>query len=236
MKWLVLLLGVAALFFASCGTQSVGETQREAEAVDLENAQSVAAELRMGAGELNVSGGAQQLMEADFTYNVPEWEPEVTYEVNGEEGDLRVEQPSTEGGIDLTGDARNEWDIRLNDQIPTDLTVRMGAGESDFDLGDLTLTGLSVEMGAGASTVDMRGEWDRDLEATIRGGAGSATLHLPTNVGVRVAADGGLGEIETRGLTRQEDAYVNEAYGESEVTLEVDVEGGVGKLSLLADE
>lgn len=236
MKWLVLLLGVAALFLASCGTQSVGETQREAEAVDLENAQSVAAELGMGAGELNVSGGAQQLMEADFVYNVPEWEPDVTYEVNGEEGDLRVEQPSTEGGIDLTGDARNEWDIRLNDQIPTDLTVRMGAGEGEFDLGSLTLTGLSIEMGAGASTVDMRGEWDRDFEATMRGGAGSATLHLPTNVGVRVAASGGLGEIDARGLTRQEDAYVNEAYGESEVTLEVDVEGGVGKLSLLADE
>jgi|SRR5688572_14515982 hypothetical protein len=151
MKRLVVLLVVVTLFMDSCGAQGqqVGEMQRHSEAVDLENAQSVVAELRMGAGELNLTGGADALMEADFAYNVSEWEPEVSYDLSRETGELTVEQGSSDEGVSLGGDARNKWDLRFNDEVPTDLRVEMGAGESDLDLDSLTLTGLDLEMGAG---------------------------------------------------------------------------------------
>jgi hypothetical protein len=90
MKQLVVLMVAAALFLGSCGTQRIGEMQRDSRTVDLENAQSVETELRMGAGELNVSGGADALMEADFTYNVADWKPEVSYDLSGDTGELRV--------------------------------------------------------------------------------------------------------------------------------------------------
>jgi len=146
----VLLVVVASVFLGSCGGQGqqVGKMQRESQAVDLENAESVRAHLVMGAGELKVSGAADALMEADFSYNVAEWKPEVNYEVGGDTGELSVEQGSDEGAP-FGGDARNEWDLRLNDEVPTDLVVEMGAGESDLDLDSLTLTGLDLEMGAG---------------------------------------------------------------------------------------
>jgi hypothetical protein len=35
-----------------------------------------------------------------------------------------------------------------------------------------------------------------------------------------------------RGLQREGDSYVNDAYGDSDVTLEVDVQGGVGQINL----
>src|SRR3712207_6942051 len=107
--------------------------QRQSEAVDPENAQSAVVQLRMGAGELDVSGGADALMEANFAYNVSEWEPEGSYAVSGETGELSVEQGSDEG-VRVGGDARNEWEVRFNDEVPTDLHVEMGAGESDLDL------------------------------------------------------------------------------------------------------
>src|SRR5215204_1148754 len=160
----------------------------------LENAQSVRAELRMGAGELNVTGGADALMEADFAYNVADWEPEVDYEVSGDTGELKVEQGSGED-ISIGGEARNEWDLRLNDDVPIDLSVQMGAGESDLDLDSLTLTGLDLQMGAGATTVDLTGSYERDIAATIEGGVGEATVQLPSEIGVRVNAEGGLGQI-----------------------------------------
>jgi N-terminal domain of toast_rack, DUF2154 len=74
MSRLAVLLMLASVFLGSCGAQGqqVGEMQRQSESVDLENAQSARVELRMGAGELNVSGGADALMEADFAYNVSE--------------------------------------------------------------------------------------------------------------------------------------------------------------------
>jgi N-terminal domain of toast_rack, DUF2154 len=230
MKQLVVLMVAAALFLGSCGTQRVGAMQHESQMVDLENAQSVETELRMGAGELNVSGGADALMEADFTYNVADWKPEVNYDVSGDTGELMVEQGS--GGSIPGGDARNEWDIRFNDEVPTDLHLEMGAGESNLDLDSLTLTEFDLQTGAGETTVDLTGDYGQDLEASIQGGVGEATVLLPSEVGVRAKAESGIGEISAEGLRREGDSYVNDAYGDSDVALEVNVKGGVGEINL----
>src|SRR3712207_2604091 len=226
-----------ALFAGACGTQrggtqqDVGEMQRESRSIQAQNAQSVRANLKVGAGELNLTGGADQLMEADFAYNVADWKPKVNYDVSGDTGELSVRQGSG-GGVRLGGDARNEWDIRLNDEVPTNLSVQMGAGESDLDLDDLTLRGLDLEMGAGRTTIDLTGDYDQDLVASIQGGVGQATVQLPSEVGVRVEAQGGLGEINAEGLQKEGEAYVNDSYGDSEVTLDVDIQGGVGQINL----
>jgi len=231
MKRLVILLVGTALFLNSCGMQRVGEMQREAQSVGLENAQFARAELRMGAGELNVTGGADALMEGEFSYNVSDWKPEVDYDVSGDTGELTVVQGSGEG-VRLGGDARNEWDIRFNDEVPTDLVVEMGAGESDLDLDSLTLTGLDLQMGAGKTTVDLTGDYGRSFDASIQGGVGEATVLVPSEVGVRARAEGGLGKINAEGFQREGDSYINDAYGDSDVTLDVDVRGGVGEINL----
>jgi hypothetical protein len=233
MKRLAVLLVIVALFMGSCGAQEqqVGEMQRESQAMDLKNVKSVRAHLTMGAGELKVSSAADAMMEADFSYNVADWKPEVSYDVNGESGELSVEQGNSEG-VRLGGDARNEWDLRFNDEVPTDLVVEMGAGESDLDLDSLTLTGLDLEMGAGETTVDLTGDYGRGFDASIEGGVGEATVLVPSEVGVRVRAEGGLGKINAEGFRREGQAYVNDAYGDSHVTLDVDVRGGVGQINL----
>jgi N-terminal domain of toast_rack, DUF2154 len=228
---LIVMMAGTAVFAGACGTQQVGELERQSQSVDVEDARSVRANLRMGAGELNLTGGADRLMEADFAYNVADWEPEVNYDVSGETGELIVEQGQGEGPP-IGGDARNEWDIRFNDEVPTDLSVQMGAGESDLDLDSLTLRGLDLEMGAGRTTIDLTGAYEGDLVASIQGGVGEATVRLPSEVGVRVEAQGGLGQINAEGLQKEGEAYVNDAYGDSEVTLDVDIQGGVGQINL----
>jgi hypothetical protein len=238
MKRLVLLLVAAvALFVGACGTQpggtqqQVGKMQRESKSVDLKNAQSARAQLKLGAGELHLAGGADQLMEGEFSYNVSEWKPKVSYDVSGEKGELVVKQRSAEGA-GLSGDARNEWNIRLNDAVPTDLVVQMGAGESDLDLDSLTLRGVDLQMGAGKTTVDLTGDYVQSFDASIQGGVGEATVLLPSDVGVKAKAEGGLGKINAEGLKRVGNSYVNDAYGESDVNLSVDVQGGIGAINL----
>jgi uncharacterized protein DUF2154 len=153
----------------------------------------------------------------------------VNYDVNGDTGELRVRQGSG-GGVRFGGDARNEWDIRLNNELPLGFKVQSGAEESD--LGSLTLTDLDLSMGAGETTVDLTGDYERDLAANIEGGVGETAVRLPGEVGVRVDAEGGLGEINTERLQREGEAYVHDAYGDSEVTLDVDIRGVVGQINL----
>jgi hypothetical protein len=233
----IVMMAATAFLAGACGMQpggtqqDVGKLQEESKSVDLNNADSVRAQLKMGAGELNVTGGADQLMDGDFSYNVSEWKPKVSYGVSGGNGELLVKQGSANSGS-LDGKARNEWDISFNDEVPTDLVVEMGAGESDLDLDSLTLKGVDLKMGAGKSTVDLTGDYAKSFDASIQGGVGEATVLLPSGVGVKAKAEGGLGKINAKGLKKVGDSYVNDAYGESDVNVSVDVKGGVGEINL----
>jgi len=233
-KWFELLLVAAvatAIFGGACQSQEAGEMRHESRTIQAQNANSLYAKLQMGAGELNLTGGADRLMEGDFSYNVADWKPKVNYEVGGDTGELSVKQGSG-GGVRLGGDARNEWNVRFNDEVPTHLLVQMGAGESDLDLDSLELTGLVLEMGAGKTTVDLTGDYTRDFDASLRGGVGEATVLLPSKIGARVRAEGGLGKINAEGLDKEGDSYVNGAYGDSDASLDVQVQGGVGEINL----
>ena len=208
----------------------MGALQTESQSVELGDAESVRVEIDFGAGDLEVTGGAEKLLEADFSYNVAKLKPEVEYT----DGTLVVRQPEVKGLPalrDLT-DYRNEWDLRLNDEVPMDLSVDMGAGTSDLQLAGLSLTGLEVSLGAGESTVDLSGDWARDLDVTIDAGAGDITVRVPKEVGARVEVDAGLGSIKAPGLTQDGDVYTNAAYGVSDVTLQVNIKAGVGQINL----
>src|SRR5215216_1784703 len=233
----IVMMAATAVLAGACGMQpggaqqDVGKLQEESKYVDLKNADSVRAQLKMGAGELNVTGGADQLMDGDFSYNVSEWKPKVGYDLSGQKGELLVKQGGANSGS-LGAKARNEWDISFNDEVPTDLVVKVGAGESDLDLDSLTLEGLDLKMGAGKTTVDLTGDYAQGFDASIEGGVGEATLLLPSKVGVKAKSEGGLGKINAEGLKKVGDSYVNDAYGESDVNLSVDVKGGVGQINL----
>jgi len=232
---LIALVLLGALLLAGCGSDArVGTLRTESQSVELGDAKSVRAQIYLGAGDLNLTGGAEKLLEADFTYNVARLKPEVEYT----DGRLVVRQPDVKGLPvlrDIT-DYRNEWGLRLNDEIPMDLSLDMGAGSSDLQLAGLSLTRLDVSLGAGISTVDLSGDWTRNLEVTIDAGAANTSVRLPKDVGVRVKVGSGPHTIEAIGLKRDGDVYTNAAYGVSEVTLQVDIEAGIGQINLEVED
>src|ERR671921_1494140 len=196
----MVMMAALVVLAGACSTQGggtqqqVGKMQHVSKSVDLKNADSVSPQLKMGAGELHITGGADQLMQGDFSYNVSEWKPKVSYDVSGGKGELLVKQGGANSGS-VGAKARNEWDINLNDEVPTDLVVKMGAGESDLDLDSLTLKGVDLKMGAGKSTIDLTGDYAQGFAASIEGGVGEATVMLPSGVGVKAKVKGGLGRI-----------------------------------------
>lgn len=232
-----LLFAAVLTLFAPVGctvalpSARVGELVTKSETVELGDAQSVNVDIQMAAGELAVSGGASELMKADFTYNVDELAPEVEY--SG--GTLTVRTP--EAGIRLgslgdLADYRYEWDLRFNDDVPMEMKVELAAGRADLELGDLSLTTLDVETGASEVTLDLSGTWQDDLDVNISSGVGEVTVRLPGSVCVRVGVEAGLGEVRTGGLTKDGNTYVNDACGESDVTLRIDISTGVGAVNL----
>ncbi len=226
----------ATVLVGACGAPQrveVGQLRTETRSVQVDNAESVTVNLRLAVGELDVGAGIgkSRLMQATFAYNVAAWKPRVDYEVVGDSGQLSVQQRGLTEGIP-TRDVRNEWDLSLNDEVPVDLMVQMGGGVGNLDLDNLALTGLNLDVGAGSTRVDLSGDWDRDLSAVVRGGAGQLTVLLPSRMGAKVNAGTRLGRVNADGLRKEGRAYVNDVYGDSDATLKVDVTGGVGQINL----
>ena len=225
-----LLFIVLIFLIAGCSVSTSVET--ESQSVSLKEAEEVKIELQMGAGEINLTGGANKetLVEAAFSYNRPELKPVVDYNVSNKIGHLIIKNKDV-SNVNF-GRVENEWSLKFNDDIRKELNVTLGAGEGTLKLGSLNVTFLDLKLGAGEVTLDFTGDWNQDVEANIKGGVGEATLLLPKDVGVKVKAVGGIGEINTNGLTKANGYYVNDVFGKSDVNLYIDVKGGVGEINL----
>ena len=232
-RCLILLPAVWCLSGCVIGTTHRGPLQHDTRSIPRDASERARVDVRMGAGELRMSGGAPDLLRADFTYDVPSWKPDVRYSSDAGRGNLTIEQPGT--GETNLGSAKNQWDLRLNNEIPMDVMVRFGAGEARLNLGSLSLRSVEMEMGAGELDMDLRGTPKRDYDVRVRGGAGEATVHVPGNVGIYAKAEGGIGEIQVRGLHREGQHWINDAYGSSKVQIHLDIRGGVGQINLFAE-
>jgi hypothetical protein len=223
----------AALTFSACGHLApAGPEQHESRSIDLDKAERVRAELKMPVGELEVRGGAPKLLDADFTYNVAAWKPDIRYSSTGTAGDLILEQ---RGPTASSGNTKNRWELRFNDSVPLDLRVEFGAGEARLNLGSLNLRSVNIEMGAGTLGMDLRGAPRQDYSVRIRGGVGEATVHLPKDIGISAVASGGIGDISVTGLRKDGNRYVNDAYERAGVRIRLDIQGGVGSIRLIAE-
>lgn len=201
----------------------------ETQTVELKGAKAARVVVHMPSGLLNIQGGSEQLMEADF-YQGAAWSaPNVDYNVDKAFGTLTIDQNSASG---FSGHSDNTWKLRLSGGVPIELEVDLGAGRSDLNLAKIDLTRLQLNVGAGQANVDLTGERSKDLQAQIHGGVGEAIVRLPRNVGVVATVHGGLGSVEVHGLKEEDEQYVNAAYGKSPNTLRLTVEGGIGHIRL----
>lgn len=234
MKATFFLPVAGALCLCGCvfDTAATGPARHDSRSIERDASERVHVALNMGAGDLKVSGGAQKLMEGDFTYNVASWKPDIRYSTTGSLSRLTVEQPGKSHGN--LGNVKYEWDLRLNDEVPLDVALHFGAGDARLALGTLSLRGVEVNMGVGKLELDLRGTPKHSYSVRVRGGVGEVTVRLPRDAGIYAEARGGIGGIDTRGLRREDGHWVNDAYDHSRVSIRLDVEGGIGSIRLLA--
>jgi uncharacterized protein DUF2154 len=228
-----MLLLVSAACGTGCVVQRGGPTQHDFQAIERDDAELVKVNLKMGAGTVRIDTGTDKLAAADFTYNVAAWKPEVRYTKSADRGTLTISQPDQSGPH--LGKTEYEWDLRLNREVPLDISVEFGAGEAHLDLGGMALRDVDVKMGVGQLDLDLRGNPKKSYDVRIRGGVGEAIVHLPSGIGVEAQAQGGIGSIEAPHLRRDRNRYYNDAWEDSKVKVHLDIQGGVGSIRLISE-
>ncbi len=219
----LLLAGIGCRVPAAKGPKVISMDRK----VELGRAESTQVLVAIGIGKLSISGGAEGALDARFDYEIPEWKPVVTYEVEKGLGRLAIRQPDSKVGAKT--DVRYDWDLRLPCKVPTDLAIEMGTGKVKLDTRGVSLRHLKVAVGVGEGNVDLS-DVTTDLTAEVEAGIGKLVLLVPTDVGVRVKADG-IGKVHAADLTRDDEGWTNAAWGKSKTSIGVDV-SGIGEVEI----
>lgn len=138
----------------------------------------------------------------------------------------------TTGGADLS----LSFDAHNPEPMST-LRITAGTGKCIASkLGNANFDRLNLTGGAGSMDLDFGGTWQRSAIADIKAGAGRIALRAPASLGVRVTfASTPLRTTDITGFTEQDDnVYVNAAYGQSPLTLTINLTTGVGAITLIS--
>ncbi|MGH9619352.1 MAG: toast rack family protein [Bryobacteraceae bacterium] len=207
-----------------------GDTKYEPVSVPLGASKRADVHLDMGAGELVLRGGAQDLIQGTLAYTAPDRKPIVDTSNEGSDTSVHIKEPS---GVHFGPHMHYRWNLQVNDDPRLKLEVNCGAGKASLELGSLALESVKVNMGAGEVDVDLRGKPSQSYDVHVSGGVGKATIWLPSHVGIRADAHGVLGSIDVVGLEKTGGHYENGLYNHSDVNIHVTVDGAIGEIRLI---
>ena len=224
----------AVLILSGCNNTILANNESDDEiVVEKDRAKELEVVLNFGAGKMDVAGGADEWVNGNAIYEPEKMKPEVSYDLSGKVGKVDISQPDHF----KLGKMKNEWDLKISEDAPVDLVVNAGASDTDLDLKGIQLSNLEVNAGVGEITVDLGGDWKESFDARISSGVGKMTVILPKDTGVRVHAQKGIGSSSFENLISKGDGvYVNEAYEDAKVKIDLDADLGVGEVTFKTEK
>ncbi|QDQ02716.1 hypothetical protein FOH38_20940 [Lysinibacillus fusiformis] len=230
-----LVMSTSLLVLSGCYSSTPSKIKDETILIEKDKAKKLDVELNLGVGEMTVTKGAKEWVEGNAQFNIKKLAPKVSYELHGQTGEVTIEHKgSTKFGI---SNIKNEWNIELNDDIPMNLSVETGASMANLDLQGLNLEKLDIETGVGELSVNLGGDWKKSFETNIETGVGQTTVILPSKVGVKLTTEKGIGSSNVEGfISKGKGIYVNDAYENADIVLEVISEMGVGEVTFKLDK
>lgn len=207
----------------------------------------------MGAGQLKINNGANNLLEAGFAYTYENYKAKINYKVIDEKGTLKIKQPSTNNEYKIKN-YKNIWDLRFNNKVPMTMSIKFGVGEANVNLNNLLIKYLDFKLGAGKANInlkssriikklvvdmgvgdvllDLSGEWNHNLDVVVNGGIGKLTVLLPKEVGVKANVKKGLTDINAQQFIKEGNIYYNKAYDKDKPIIDLDINTGIGQVNL----
>ncbi len=233
MALVALVIVGLALGFALLRPEARGaEFARQSLNYPVEGVQKAQVQLHVDVSQLEIVPLPEyaNVLEAEITYN-PE-RTELTHEFSrqGEVAQLLIRAKSR-GSWGTSGDQGGLWRVALNPQVPLELDIHTGVGTGNLDLRAVTLERLYLDAGVGKIHVILpqRGRYT----VRINGGVGALTIEVPAEMEARVRVDGGVGAVEAGRRFHQEGKYyTTSGYDTATERADVDVDGGVGKVTL----
>jgi hypothetical protein len=146
--------------------------------------------------------------------------PVISLQVDSSSGDVDADLSGTKTALDRLKLTASSGDINVNLRGIYEMCVQ-----------------LDMQDSSGRMSLDLRGQWQNGLSGRLTSSSGDVSLQLPGDVGVRVRVNTDSGAVNNQGMKLESQnpsssVYVNDAYGNSPVTLEVGVQTSSGDVNL----
>ena len=159
--------------------------------------------------------------------------------------DLNLDLGAVEADLDLTGlrlskvrvasgasDAKLRFDS-LNATKMSALDISLGAASFRADrLANANTQDIRVDAGVGSVELDMSGQWTQDIDLHVEVTLGAVTVHVPSDVGVRVSLKKVIASFEHEGLIERDGAWVSRNWDSAPHKLRVTAETVFGQLTI----
>lgn len=123
------------------------------------------------------------------------------------------------------------WDLALHPGVTTDMIVDFGVGKAELDLRDLQIGEIKVEHGIGQTILLLPSADNMDI--VLGGGIGEIRVVIPKDVGVRLRADVGIGNVLVPSdYTRDGDFYLSPGYAAAGKQIEMVIDLGIGSVQV----
>lgn len=192
------------------------------------------------AAELNIQGGATSYRLADSTSSLFEAkvsEPYGGYSLEKITRDsvevLNFTKRDKKGrGFKIDDMESNETRIKINHNPVWDITVEMGAGETDFDLQSFKVRNLHFEGGAASFRAKIGSKLPL-TDVSVETGVASVEIEIPKESGCRIMVDSGLSSKDFDGFARQSDGtYKTSNYETAVNKVNISLKGGLSSFEV----
>ena len=114
-----------------------------------------------------------------------------------------------------------------------DLEINVGAADfTALHLANANADQIRVRGGVGSVDLDFGGTWTRDLAVLTRLAVGTLTLHMPSDVGVRVEVQRVAAGFDHEGLVKRSDAWYSENWDRAPYKMRVNAETWFGRIDV----
>lgn len=180
-----------------------------------------------GAGQLIVEPGAGEDNLVDGTVTA------ASEEFSVEDGQARLEirhDPAGYLNLPFINGAENaRWEIRLTGEVPLDLSVDAGVGETAVDLTGLQVSSFDLDAGIGQARVIFPDEGQ--VEAGLSGGIGELVVTIPPGLPARLTVSTGIGNFQApSNYVRRGDVYETPGFSTDGDYLDATISIGIGSI------
>jgi hypothetical protein len=209
-------------------TEISPETETPLETKEYLEIERASIELNLDVGKLTMGESTPLLYECVSQYQYKEFEPFEEFSRTEKEANILIyHSPVIKRRI--SNNIRNHWQLKLNNQIIYNLSIKTGAIDTDCNLSDFKVEKLYIE--SGVSNINLVIP-QYDSKIIIDTGVSNIDIAIPKNVGAIVNIDSGIAIKDLDDFIKRNGTYISHNYNESEFKTEIEIDCGVSNIDI----